>query len=90
MELFNLVDRRYSIPANRNVSFIYDFGPPSDGLGALAVSLSGLDFAPGTVHDEVHLDFWAENPWTDVVKPSLPFTVWYGGDVGHGLVLRDR
>jgi hypothetical protein len=90
MELFDLADRRYCIPASRNVSFIYDFGGPSDGLGALAVSPSGVDFAPGSVHDLVHLDFWAEEPWTDIVQPGLAFTVWYGGDVGRGLVLSDR
>jgi hypothetical protein len=31
-------------------------------------------------------DFWADDPWTDVVEPGATFTIWYGGDVGRGEV----
>lgn len=90
MELYVAPDGHYCIPASRNVSFIYAFEGEETKLGALAVSLNGMDFAPGTTHDEVHLDFWAEEPWTDIVKPGVTFTIWYGRDVGRGQVLSNR
>ena len=34
----------------------------------------------------LRLDFWADDPWTDAAEPGATFTIWYGGDVGHGVV----
>jgi hypothetical protein len=90
MELVAIPDRQYRISAQRNVSFIYSFSGQDMKLGALAVSPAGVDFAPGTTQDEVQLDFWADDEWTTVVQPGSTFVVWYGGDVGSGVVLRER
>lgn len=32
------------------------------------------------------MEFWADHPWTDVVVPGATFTIWYGGDIGHGVI----
>jgi len=90
IELDDISDRRYQIPASRNVSFIYGFNGQDEQLGALAVSPAGVDFAPGTAQGEVLLDFWADDEWTEIVQPGTSFTIWYGGDVGRGVVLRAR
>lgn len=46
----------------------------------------GKDFEPGSFQPDLRLDFWADDPWTEVVEPGGTFTIWYGGDVGHGVV----
>lgn len=90
MQLDDLPGRAFAIPATRNVSFIYVFERQEVQLGALAVSPAGTDFAPGSVHQEVLLDFWADDEWTEIVQPGAAFTVWYGGEIGRGVILRDR
>ena len=90
IEQDDLPERAFRLPANRNVSFLYAFSGQSMKLGAMAVSPSGTDFAPGTSHAGVHLDFWADDEWTEIVQPGRTFTIWYGGDVGRGLVVGTR
>lgn len=77
--------RRYKTPADRTVSFIYDFGVEMK-LGALIVSSTGQDFEPGSTQTAVRMEFWADDPWTDVVVPGATFKIWYGGDIGHGII----
>lgn len=57
-------------------------------MGARAYSADGRDLSPGTSHTDLRLNFWAEEPWTDVVTPGAAFVVWYGGDVDHGVIER--
>lgn len=73
--------RHYDLPADGTPSLLFVFGPEVK-LGARAYSSDGRSFAPGTTHREVRLDFWADDKWTDVVRPGASFVVWYGGDVG--------
>lgn len=77
--------RHFKLPANGSPSLLYVFGPDYT-LGARACSATGQDFEPGSSQSGVRLDFWADDPWTDVVQPGAAFTIWYGGDVGHGVV----
>ena len=77
--------RTYKTPADRTVSFIYDFGNEVK-LGALIRSSVGQDFRQGTAQTSVHMEFWADDPWTDVVEPDATFTIWYGGDIGTGVI----
>lgn len=79
------VSRHYKLPADGSPSMLYVFG--SDHiLGARAYSTSGQDFEPGSSQSGVRLDFWADDPWTDVVEPGATFTIWYGGDIGGGVI----
>ena len=78
-------DRHYKTPADRTVSFIYDFGVETK-LGAKISSASGRDFEQGTSQTSVRMEFWADDPWTDVVVQGATFTIWYGGDIGHGVI----
>lgn len=64
---------------------IFVFGQDRQ-LGARAYDESGDDFAPGTSHSNVRLDFWAEDEWTDVVQVGAEFVIWYGGDIGRGTI----
>lgn len=76
--------RHYRLPHDGTPSLLYVF----DGqqLGARAYSASGQDFAPGTSQQDVRLEFWADEPWTNVVVPGAEFVIWYGGDVGRGRI----
>jgi hypothetical protein len=77
--------RHFKLPADGSPSLLYVFGP-DHMLGARAYSATGQDFEPSSSQSDVRLDFWADEPWTDVVQPGAAFTIWYGGDVGHGVV----
>lgn len=77
--------RHYKLAADGSPSLLYVFGPDHK-LGARAYSAIGQDFEPGSTQSDVRLDFWADDPWTDVVKPGAIFTIWYRGDVGQGVV----
>jgi hypothetical protein len=77
--------RHFKLPADGLPSLVYVFGPVHT-LGAWAYSAIGKDFEPGASQSAVRLDFWADEPWTDVVEPDATFTIWYGGDVGHEVV----
>lgn len=77
--------RHYRLPADGTPSLLYVFGADKQ-LGARAYSADGQEFRPGTRHTDVRLDFWADEPWTDVVQPGAEFVVWYGGDVGRGVI----
>lgn len=78
-------ERHYDLPADGTPSLLYVFGPDRR-LGARAYSRDGRTFTPGTRHGEVQLHFWADDEWTDVVVPGASFVVWYGGDVGRGVI----
>ena len=78
-------ERHYDLPADGTPSLLYVFGPDRT-LGARAYSRDGGTFAPGTRHQDVRLDFWADADSTDVVVPGAAFVVWYGGDVGRGVI----
>ena len=78
--------RHFKLPANGSPSLLYVFGPDHT-LGARAYSAIGKDFEPGSSQSDVRLDFWADDPWTGVVEPGATFTIWYGADVGHGVVV---
>jgi hypothetical protein len=75
----------FRLPADGSASLLYVFGPEAT-LGARAYSATNEDFQPGSHQAHVRLDFWADDPWTDVVEPGATFTIWYGGDVGHGVI----
>jgi hypothetical protein len=65
---------------------LFRFGGESgELLGGRATALTGGDFAPGTEHD-ARVDFWADEVARVVVKTGETFTVWYGGDIGEGVV----
>lgn len=77
--------RHFTLPANGTPSLIFIFTSHRQ-LGARAYSGSGQDFAPGTTHTGVRLDFWADDEWTDVVIDGAEFSIWYGGTVGSGVI----
>lgn len=77
--------RHFCLPADGSPSMIYVFTPDSK-LGARAYSPTGQDFVPGSVQSRVRLDFWADAEWTQAVQLGAHFTIWYGGDVGHGII----
>ena len=57
----------------------------ADLLGAMAATAHQRDLVPGSTHPEVSLDFWAADA-SDIVHAGDHFVVWYGGDVGDGVV----
>ncbi len=61
--------------------FVFD----GQQIGAMARTRDGSDFVPGSELGNVCLLFWADEART-IVAPGLPFIVWYGGDVGEGVV----
>jgi hypothetical protein len=61
--------RHFRLPADGSPSLLYVFGPDHK-LGARAYSAIGQDFEPGSTQSGVRLDFWADDPWTDVVVPG--------------------
>lgn len=75
----------FQLPANGSPSLLYVFTPDRK-LGARAYSAVGQDFFAGSTQAQVRLDFWADSEWTDVVQPGAIFTIWYGGDVGAGVI----
>lgn len=79
--------RHFKLPGDGSPSLLYVFGPDQK-LGARAYSPRGQDFEPGSSQPDVRLDFWADDPWTDVVQAGVVFTIWYGSDVGNGVIER--
>lgn len=77
--------RHYRLPADGSPSLLYVFSP-EHMLGARAYSAVGQEFQPGTRQGHVRLEFWADDPWTDVVDAGAHFTICYGGDVGDGVI----
>lgn len=76
-------ERAFNLPGTGTRSMLFRFG--EDRLfGAVATSLAGAAFAPGTEH-EADLEIWAEGA-DGVVVEGAEFVVWYGGDVGTGKV----
>jgi hypothetical protein len=60
-------------------------GDDGELLGGRATALTGGDFVPGTDHD-AQIVFWADDLARGVVQAGTAFTVWYGGDIGDGVV----
>jgi hypothetical protein len=54
-----------------------------------ACTRDGADFTPGSEHDSVELEFLRGDLARPVVSVGSRFVVWYGGDVGSGVVLAD-
>jgi hypothetical protein len=54
-------------------------------IGARASTADGRDFTPGSEHDSALLTFWADEARILVTQGS-PFSIWYGGIVGDGVV----
>lgn len=77
--------RHFALPADGSPSLIYVFSPERQ-FGARAYSASGQDFTPGSSQSDVRLEFWAEDEWTDAIQPGAAFSIWYGGDVGTGVI----
>jgi hypothetical protein len=81
LTLDEMPNRAYRLPAStRSLLFVFD----GTQLGALADSTD--EFAPGTTHDEVRLQFWSQADARALVRPGDHFAVWYGGTVGRGRV----
>ena len=62
----------------------YRFGDQT--LGAEAVTADGCYLEPGVAAADVTLSFWAAELARDLATEGAGFTVWYGGDVGEGVV----
>ena len=77
--------RNFKLPASGTPSLLYVFTPELK-LGARAYSAVDQDFFAGSEQFGVRLDFWADAEWTEVVQPGTTFTIWYGGDVGEGVI----
>ena len=54
-------------------------------VGAIATSADGTDFAPGRSFTDVRLEFWTDEARA-VASAGGRVTVWYGGDIGKGVV----
>jgi hypothetical protein len=80
-------DRQFKLPGGGSRSLLYRFGEVL--LGARAVTADGRDLSPGSSHPDVTLEFWADEA-DAAVAPGAAFTVWYGEDVGSGVVLDDQ
>lgn len=76
-------DRAYRLPGSGSPSLLYVF----DGqqIGALARTADGRDLVPGSEHQGALLTFWADEVRILVAEGS-PFSIWYGGIVGDGVV----
>jgi hypothetical protein len=83
-------DRRFRLPGGGSRSLLYRFSEPAILIGAQAVTADGRDLAPGTNHQGVVLAPWAEVPEVYEVAAGSRFSVWYGGDVGEGIVTAVR
>lgn len=77
--------RHFRLPADGTPSLVFVFRQDRQ-LGARAYSETGEDFVPGTSQENVRLEFWADEDWTDVVATGAEFVIWYGGDVGRGAI----
>lgn len=81
-------DARFRLPANGTPSLQFMFvGADGDVvfLGARAFSEQVDVLAPGTACEGV-LEFWADEPASEVVKPGTPFEVHYPRQVGTGQI----
>jgi hypothetical protein len=55
-------------------------------IGARATDPTGVQFAPGSEHADVSLEFWADEAAKKLVAVGADFDIWYGGDVGSGRI----
>jgi len=83
-------DRRFRCPGSGCRSFLYRFETAESMLGAHAVTADGHDLAPGTEHQGAVLAPWAEIAQVFEVAVGDRFIIWYGGDVGEGIVTAVR
>ncbi len=54
-------------------------------FGGEAIDADSSDFVPGGSHAGVRLTLWIDLP-EHVPPKGAPFVVWYGGDIGDGVV----
>jgi hypothetical protein len=82
------LDRRYRLPGTGSRSMLFRFddieGQPM--FGAVATASDGRDFEPGRTFAGVHLWLWGDVEAHLTVEPGTRFVVWYGGDIGEGIV----
>ena len=78
-------DRRFRLPATETPSMLYRFSEDDTMIGGRSTSASGTPFAPGTDH-MVTIDFWAEDFARAMVREGGRFVIWYGEDIGEGVV----
>ena len=70
------------MPGSGTRSLLFRFGEVT--YGGELISASDDDFEPGSDHRNATLDLWEADSATVVV--GAEFVVYYGGDVGHGIV----
>lgn len=75
--------RTYRLPGAGSRSLLYVFN--GQRIGAHATTADGCDLVPGSEHEGVVLNFWADEA-RDLVAVGSTFEVWYGGIVGDGEV----
>jgi hypothetical protein len=82
------MDRRYRLPGTGSRSMLFRFdeieGQPM--FGAVATASDGRDFEPGRSFAGVHLWLWGDVEAHLTVEPGTRLVVWYGGDIGEGIV----
>ncbi len=83
-------DRQFRLPESGSRSLLYRFDGGEMLIGAHAATADGSDLAPGTSHQGVVLAPWAEIPEVYEVTADARLIVWYGGDVGEGIVTTVR
>lgn len=69
-------------------SLLYRFkdGEPEEVIAGATFEIGeGLEIVQGEDYEGV-LNFWTEGI-AQLVQPGEPFVVWYGGDVGRGVVI---
>jgi len=55
-------------------------------FGAVATASDSRDFEPGQSFADVRLWFWVDAEARAAIEPGARFVVWYGGDIGEGVV----
>ena len=73
---------------NGSRSLLYRFkaGQPEELIAGATLEIrEGSEILPGRDYEGV-LNFWAEEIGP-LLQPGEPFVVWYGGDVGRGVVI---
>ena len=55
-------------------------------FGGVPSASDGRDFEPGESFAGVRLWFWMDTEALAAIEPGARFVVWYGGDIGDGVV----
>lgn len=80
-------NRNFRLSGDRCRSLILGFDNHGEllQLGAEITTPGHLVLAPGTEHCGAHVKFWADHP-PNIHESGTPFSIWYGEDVGTGIV----